>query len=172
MTLYWGPQSESLPGYRSPHRTRGTQTDSVSGSTKWHCIGVHKVTLFLSSLYLDRIWNYSWHKCHMSLPDIQISLSVCRTYWVWYDHNNNKTKHKDVFQQFEFVDKNNLETHNPRRDTSILSVSTGLLWESLGRPLREPRSPPGKALVRSLKLGTYLGLVKTINLNFYFWKLS
>ena len=33
---------------------------------------------------------------------------------------------KDVFHQFEFVDKFNLETQNPRRDSSIPSVSAGL----------------------------------------------
>ena len=33
---------------------------------------------------------------------------------------------KDVFLKVEFVDKNNLEGQNPRRDTSIPSVSAGL----------------------------------------------
>ena len=32
----------------------------------------------------------------------------------------------DVLHQVEFVDKNNLEAQNPRRDTSIPSVSAGL----------------------------------------------
>ena len=34
---------------------------------------------------------------------------------------------KDVFCQVGFVDKNNLEAQNPRRDTGIPSVSAGLL---------------------------------------------
>ena len=46
-------------------------------------------------------------------------------YWIFQDQNNNKTKHKDVFQQFEFVSKN-LATQNPRRDNSTPSVSTGV----------------------------------------------
>ena len=32
-----------------------------------------------------------------------------------------------VFRQVEFVDKNNLEAQNPRRGTSIPSVSVGLI---------------------------------------------
>ena len=38
---------------------------------------------------------------------------------------------KFVFYQLEFVNKNNLETENPRRDISILSISAGLLPASL-----------------------------------------
>ena len=34
-----------------------------------------------------------------------------------------------VFHQVEFVDKNNLEAQNPRRDNSIPSVSAGLSGE-------------------------------------------
>ena len=37
-----------------------------------------------------------------------------------------RTTRKNVFHQFEFVNKFNLETQNPRRDTSIPSVSAGL----------------------------------------------
>ena len=40
---------------------------------------------------------------------------------------NKKTNY--VFHQVEFVDKNNLEAQNPRRDTSIPSVSAGLSGE-------------------------------------------
>ena len=36
----------------------------------------------------------------------------------------------------------------------------GALLEDLGRPLREPRFPPGRALTESLKLTTFGGLVK------------
>ena len=48
---------------------------------------------------------------------------------------------KYVFHKFGFVDKNNMETKNPRRDTSIPSVSAGLLrgWH-LG-----PQTGPQKA---------------------------
>ena len=34
--------------------------------------------------------------------------------WILYGQNNNK---KDVFHQFELVNKFNLETQNPKRDT-------------------------------------------------------
>ena len=52
-----------------------------------------------------------------------------------------------VFHQVEFVDKNNLEAQNPRRDTSIPSVSAGLntagnQGDKLGK-LRRSRPPRG-----------------------------
>ena len=45
---------------------------------------------------------------------------------VWAGHNNVRLTRKHVFHQFEFVDKFNLGSSNPRRDTSIPSVSAGL----------------------------------------------
>ena len=59
---------------------------------------------------------------HMHLQDIKSSPHLCR-----------EQQQKYVFHQVEFVDKNNLEAQNPRRDTSIPSVSAGL-W-SCGHPL-------------------------------------
>ena len=38
-----------------------------------------------------------------------------------------ESPNKNVFHQFDFVDKSNLETKNTRRDTNILSVSAGLV---------------------------------------------
>ena len=54
---------------------------------------------------------------------------------------------KNVFHQVEFVDKNNLGAQNPRRDTSIPSVSAGLntagnQGDKLGK-LRRLRPPRG-----------------------------
>ena len=46
--------------------------------------------------------------------------------WTWTEEQQ-----QDVFHQFEFVNKFNLETQNPRRDTSISSVSAGLLSTGL-----------------------------------------
>ena len=37
-------------------------------------------------------------------------------------------KQKDVLRQFDFVDKLYLETQNPRRDNSCLSVRAGLSY--------------------------------------------
>ena len=42
------------------------------------------------------------------------------TYWP-------EKQQKCVFHQVEFVNKNNFEAQNPRRDTSIPSVGAGLL---------------------------------------------
>ena len=50
---------------------------------------------------------------HMYLQDIK---SSPLTYWP-------EQEQKYVFYQVEFVDKNNFEAWNPRRDTSIPSVS-------------------------------------------------
>ena len=52
---------------------------------------------------------------HMHLQEINPALIYCR-----------EQQQKYVFHQVEFVDKNNLEAQNPRRDTSIPSVSAGL----------------------------------------------
>ena len=43
--------------------------------------------------------------------------------WTWTEEQQ-----QDVFHQFEFVNKFNLETQNPRRDTSVPSVRAGLIW--------------------------------------------
>ena len=53
----------------------------------------------------------------MYLLDIKSSPSPTGSGWIWQ---------KDDFLQFECVDKWNLETQNPGRDTSIMSVSSGL----------------------------------------------
>ena len=51
----------------------------------------------------------------MYLQDIKSSPSL---YW-------SEQQDKYVFNKVEFVDQNNLEAKNPRRDTSIPSVSAG-----------------------------------------------
>ena len=55
----------------------------------------------------------------MYLLDIKSSLSLTG------QHKNREI----VFHQVEFVDKNNLEAQNPRRDTCIPNVGAGLAGE-------------------------------------------
>ena len=66
-------------------------------------------------LSMDRIWNYSWQNLTCMYKILNPALIYCR-----------EQQQKYVFHQVEFVDKNNLEAQNPRRDTSIPSVSAGL----------------------------------------------
>ena len=67
------------------------------------------------------IWNYLGQKFHMYLLDIQYSPSQTGRFDM-----ARTTATIFVLHQAEFVDRFNLETQNPRRDTSIPSVSAGL----------------------------------------------
>ena len=67
-------------------------------------------------LSMDRIWNFSWQNLTCIYKILNPALIYCR-----------EQQQKYVFHQVEFVDKNNLEAQNPRRDTSIPIVSAGLI---------------------------------------------
>ena len=71
------------------------------------------------------------------------------TYWP-------EPQHKDVFNHIEIVDKNNLEAQNPKRDTSIPSVSTGLDCVGLCRTALPPGNiPPTLSLVYQVNINGF-----------------
>ena len=74
---------------------------------------LHPIYLYILAVVLKSFW-------FLGLKSTQ---SISGRGWIWYSQKNNK---KYVFHQFEFVDKNNKETQNPRSDNSIPSVSAGL----------------------------------------------
>ena len=77
--------------------------------------------------YLHRNNKYTMSKTYQKMLEVQFSYFHC-----WIRSISFPTRipqQRYVFHQVEFVDKNNLEAKNSRRDTSIPSVSAKLWWD-------------------------------------------
>ena len=68
---------------------------------------------------------YSWQKFPIYIPDINPVPHQLKV--IVFDMA--RTKQIYIFHQVEYVGKFNLETHNPRKDTSIQSGSEGLSYK-------------------------------------------